>query len=65
RADVDPRAAASLLLGGCLQHAFLTSFAGRTESARARREETRSLAHVLAGSLVDGGATAARSRRGR
>ncbi|HWG62657.1 MAG TPA: helix-turn-helix domain-containing protein [Streptosporangiaceae bacterium] len=50
RPDVDCAAAASLLLGACLQHAFLSSFAGR----HLGREEAEAYADSIARTLVAG-----------
>jgi AcrR family transcriptional regulator len=48
--DADPNAAAALLLGACLQHAFLSSFTGTPIS----KATTNRLAAVLAQTLTSG-----------
>lgn len=49
---VDVHAVASMLLGACLQHAFLTNFAGRTPSDREVRKHARALGRTLTPALL-------------
>lgn len=48
RAGADPRAAATLLIGGCFQHAFLGFFAERPDDEEADRHFAESLVDTLA-----------------
>jgi len=47
RADVEPRAAAALLLGGCFQHAFLSRFADTTMDDHTAERTAAGLARTL------------------
>ncbi|MEV0029378.1 helix-turn-helix domain-containing protein [Nocardia sp. NPDC050793] len=50
RSDADPDAAAALLIGACLQHAFLSSFAGEP----ADQDATDQIATALVRTLMSG-----------
>lgn len=50
--DVDPRAAASLLLGACFQHAFFSNFAGEAPDEDAADEVASSLVRTLVNGLT-------------
>ncbi|MFC7546671.1 hypothetical protein [Plantactinospora sp. GCM10030261] len=51
RPDADADAAASLLLGACLHHAVLSSFAERPTPTAQLADRARALAEVLAAGL--------------
>jgi AcrR family transcriptional regulator len=52
RSDADPHAAAALLLGACLQHAFLGAFAGTPIDDGATQRVAASLAKTLVGGIA-------------
>ncbi|MEU7895096.1 helix-turn-helix domain-containing protein [Nonomuraea sp. NPDC049152] len=52
RPDCDPEAAAALLLGACLQHAFLTSFGGETPDRELVERHAAALAETIVLGLV-------------
>lgn len=52
RSTADPAAAASLLLGACMQQAMLSSFAGRTMDNAEIASQARSLTSVLCAGLL-------------
>lgn len=52
RRDADAEAAAELLVGGCLLHAFLRNYSGRRDSVRDRRTRAAALARTLAEALT-------------
>jgi AcrR family transcriptional regulator len=54
RADIDPRAAADLLLGACFQHAFLSRFADRTLDDETAERTAAGLAQTLFSGLYPG-----------
>ena len=57
RPGTDPQAAAALLLGACLQHAFLGHFADRHDDEDSDRRFAASLADTLATGLLPPQAT--------
>jgi AefR-like transcriptional repressor, C-terminal domain len=52
RANVDPRAAADLLLGACFQHAFLSRFADTTVDDETAERTAAALVQTLLSGLA-------------
>jgi AcrR family transcriptional regulator len=54
RADVDPRAAADLLLGACFQHVFIRQFSAEDESKEAQAGYAKQVISTLMQGLLPG-----------